>query len=230
MSHTPPSAAALPLSRRQFGLVVGGGALLLLGGATYGVVSRSTPGGGSGLATAFGALSIVDAGRLARLDAQGHPAARPLASAISQVKDGLHTAAAGRQGIRQASSRQPSSAGHDPGHDSDPLLDSDWPQPGNFTWGDVVVLEVALRNDQPEPVLFSPGQLRLRLLPSGITVAPQDSDHGPGTIAAGATERVWISYLAPHDAVTMQIEYSGLDDDASQLLALPQLTVTGVRS
>ncbi|MDQ1053582.1 hypothetical protein QE394_001510 [Arthrobacter sp. SORGH_AS 212] len=227
MSHTSPSTAALPLSRRQFGLVVGGGALLLLGGATYGVVSRSQPGGASGLTTAFGAVSIVDAGRLARLDAQGHPAAKPLASAISQVKNGMRPAAAGRQGIRQASSQQ-RSTGH--GHGSDPLLDSDWPQPGNFTWGDVVVLEVAVRNDQLEPVLFSPGQLRLRLLPSGITVAPQDSDHGPGTIAAGATERVWISYLAPHDAVTMQIEYSGLDDDAAQLLALPPLTVAGVRS
>jgi hypothetical protein len=115
-------------------------------------------------------------------------------------------------------------------HHSDPLLDSDWPQPGNFTWGDVVVLEMALTNVRPEPVLFSPGQLRLKLLPSGITVAPQDADRAPGTIAAGATEKVWISYLAPHDSVAMEIEYTGLDDDAPLALALPLLTVAQVTS
>jgi len=89
-----------------------------------------------------------------------------------------------------------------------------------------VVLEIAVLNDKPEPVLFSPGQLRLKLLLSGITVAPQDSDHGPGTIAARTTEQVWISYLAPHDSVAMQIEYSGPGADAPQALTLPMLTVT----
>ena len=93
-----------------------------------------------------------------------------------------------------------------------------------------MVLEVALTKIRPGPVLFSPGQLRLKLLPSGITVAPQDADRGPGTIAAGATERVWISYLAPHDSVAMEVEYTGLDDAAPQALALPLLTVAQVPS
>ncbi|MFE4837604.1 hypothetical protein ACFRAU_23340 [Arthrobacter sp. NPDC056691] len=186
-------------------------------------MSRSRPGGGAGLATAFGTLSLVDAGRLARLDAQGRPAATPLASAISQVTDGTRrAAAAGQPGIQRISSRRGTAVDD---HHSDPLLDSDWPQPGNFTWGDVVVLEVALTNVRSEPVLFSPGQLRLKLLPSGITVAPQDADRGPGTIAAGATEQVWISYLAPHDSVAMEIEYTGLEDVAGQALALPLLSV-----
>jgi hypothetical protein len=228
MNFPSPAPVIAPLSRRQFGLLLGGGALLLVGGGTYGIVSRSRPGGGAGLSTAFGTLSLVDAGRLARLDAQGQPAATPLASAISQVTDGTRrAAAAGQPGIQRISSRQGSTADD---HHSDPLLDSDWPQPGNFTWGDVVVLEVALTNVRPEPVLFSPGQLRLKLLPSGITVAPQDADRGPGTIAAGATEQVWISYLAPHDSVAMEIEYTGLEDDAAQALALPLLTVAKVAS
>ena len=230
MNFTSPVPVVPPLSRRQFGLILGGGALLLVGGGTYGVVSRSLPGNGSGLATAFGSLSLVDAGRLARLDAQGQPAAKPLASAISQVRDGARSAAAaGPPGIQRVSNRKGANTagGH---HDSDPLLDSDWPQPGNFTWGDVVVLAVALRNDRSEPLLFSPGQLRLKLLPSGITVAPQDSDRGPGTIAAGATEQVWISYLAPHDSVAMEVEYSGLEADAPQPLSLPRLTIAQVRS
>jgi hypothetical protein len=228
MNFSSPAPAIPPLSRRQFGLIIGGGALLLVGGGTYGIVSRSRPGGGAGLSTAFGTLSLVDAGRLARLDAQGQPAATPLASAISQVTDGTRRAAAAAQpGIQRISSHRGTAAD---GHHSGPLLDSDWPQPGNFTWGDVVVLEVALTNIRPGPVLFSPGQLRLKLLPSGITVAPQDADRGPGTIAAGATERVWISYLAPHDSVAMEVEYTGLDDAAPQALALPLLTVAQVPS
>ncbi|MDQ0864737.1 hypothetical protein [Arthrobacter globiformis] len=220
--------AVLPLNRRQFGLIVGGAALLLVGGGAYGVVSRSRPGGGAGLATAFGMLSLVDAGRLARLDAQGQPAAKPLASAISQITGGPRRSA-GQPGVQPVSVQQGSSTVADH-HDGDPLLGSDWPQPGNLTWGDVVVLEVAVRNDRREPVLFSPGQLRLKLLPSGITVAPQDSDRGPGAIAAGATEVVWISYLAPHEAVAMQIEYSGPETDAPQSLPLPLLTIAQVKS
>lgn len=227
MNFSSPAPAVQPLSRRQFGLIMGGGALLLVGGGTYGVVSRSRPGGGAGLSTAFGTLSLVDAGRLARLDAQGQPAATPLASAISQVTDGTRrAAAAGQPGVQRVSNRRGTAVDD---HHSDPLLDSDWPQPGNFTWGDVVVLEVALTNVRSEPVLFSPGQLRLKLLPSGITVAPQDADRGPGTIAAGATEQVWISYLAPHDSVAMEIEYTGLND-VQQALALPLLTVAKVAS
>lgn len=226
MNFPSPAPAVPPLSRRQFGLIVGGGALLLVGGGTYGVVSRSRPGSGKGLDTPFGTLSLVDAGRLARLDAQGLPAATPLAAAISQVTDGARRAAAGQPGIQRISSRQ--ATGGD-GHHGAPLLDSGWPQPGNFTWGDVVVLEVAITNVRPEPVLFSPGQLRLKLLPSGITVAPQDADRGPGTIAAGATEQVWISYLAPHDSLAMEVEYTGLDDEARSL-ALPLLTLARMSS
>jgi hypothetical protein len=227
MNFPSPAPAVPPLSRRQFGLIVGGGALLLVGGGTYGVVSRSRPGSGKGLDTPFGTLSLIDAGRLARLDAQGQPAATPLAAAISQVTDGARrAAAAGQPGIQRISSRQ--ATGGD-GHHGAPLLDSGWPQPGNFTWGDVVVLEVAITNVRSEPVLFSPGQLRLKLLPSGITVAPQDADRGPGTIAAGATEQVWISYLAPHDSLAMEVEYTGLDDEARSL-ALPLLTLARVSS
>lgn len=180
MNSASPASAVPSLSRRQFGLIVGGGALLLVGGGTCGIVSRSRPGNGAGLSTTFGTLSLVDAGRLARLDAQGRPAATPLASAVSQVTDGTRRAvAAGQPGIERVSSRQGAPVDD---HHGDPLLDSDWPQPGNFTWGDVVVLEVALTNVRPEPVLFSPGQLRLKLLPSGVTVARRTPTAAPARL------------------------------------------------
>ena len=115
-------------------------------------------------------------------------------------------------------------------HDGGVLPDSGWPQPANFTWGDVVLLEVALTNSRPAPVLFAPGQLRLKLMPSGITVTPQDFNRGPGAIAAGATEHLWISYLAPHDAVDMELEYTEPEQDGSMILALPLLTASQVKS
>jgi hypothetical protein len=216
------------LSRRQFGLVVGGGAALLVAGGTYGVVARSSAGDSTGLSTAFGALSVEKAGRLARLDAQGRPATKSLSAAASQIT-GLGAVAS----LSSASRRGPDSpkislAVHS--HDGGTIPDSGWPQPANFTWGDVVLLEVALRNNRPEPVLFAPGQLRLKLLPSGITVTPQDFDRGPGAIAAGETEHLWISFLAPHDSLDMELEYSEPEQDGPMRLALPLLTVSQVKS
>ncbi|WP_426977449.1 hypothetical protein ACQCSU_21525 [Pseudarthrobacter sp. O4] len=231
MNPIPRIVSSPVLSRRQFGLVVVGGAFLLVAGGTYGVISRSLPGNGTGLATAFGALSVVKAGRLTRLDAQGRPASKSLSAAVAQVSAGAGAVAAAAsvpRSQREDKAQRASVATHS--HDGGELPDSDWPQPGNFTWGDVVVLEVALKNDRQVPVLFGPGQLRLKLIPSGITVTPQDFDRVPGTIAAGATEHVWISYLAPRDAGDMELEYSEPERDGLLSLALPHLTVSQVKS
>jgi hypothetical protein len=207
---------------------VGGGAALLVAGGTYGVVARSSFDDSTGLSTAFGALSIMKAGRLARLDAQGRPATESLATAASQIT-GLGAVASVSSASRRGSSNpNVSLAVHT--HDSGVIPDSGWPQPENFTWGDVVLLEVALRNNRSEPVLFAPGQLRLKLVPSGITVTPQDFNRGPGAIGADATEYLWISYLAPHDSLDMELEYSEPEQDGTMSLALPPLTVSQVKS
>jgi len=228
MKPNPPEVTVPVLTRRQFGLIVGGGALLLAAGGTYGVVSRSTTNSAELVATAFGSLSVVNAGRLARLDAQGRPATKSLAAAASRITgpgavaplSGASRPGPGGQGVSLALHT----------HDGGVLPDSGWPQPANFTWGDVVLLEVTLTNSRPEPVLFAPGQLRLKLVPSGITVTPQDFNRGPGVIAAGATERLWISYLAPHDALDMELEYSEPEQDGTTSLALPLLTASQVKS
>lgn len=218
------------LSRRQFGLVLGGGALLLFGGGTYVAVALSAAGGAPVLGTAFGTLSVVNAGRLARLDAQGRPATKSLAASVAQITTGAGTAAAfdGAPRLERAAHHEPAvPATH--GHDDGAVPDSGWPQPANLTWGDVVLLEVALTNNLSDPVLFAPGQLRLKLLPSGVTVTPQDFNHGPGIIAAGATEQLWISYLAPHDSLEMEIEYSDPELEGTMSVALPALTVSQVK-
>jgi hypothetical protein len=207
---------------------MGGGALLLFGGGTYVAIALGAADDTPILGTAFGTLSVINAGRLARLDAQGRPATKSLAAAVAQITTGAGTAAVdGAPRLERAAHHEPASpAAH--GHDDGEIPDSGWPQPANLTWGDVVLLEVALRNNLSDPVLFAPGQLRLKLLPSGVTVTPQDFNHGPGIIEAGATEQLWISYLAPHDSLEMEIEYSDPELEGTMSVGLPALTVSQV--
>ncbi|MFF2030342.1 hypothetical protein [Arthrobacter sp. NPDC058192] len=235
MDSRSPLFSGPVLSRRQFGLIVGGGAFLLVAGGTYGAVSRSSPQSATQLDTAFGVLTVSRAGRLARLNTQGLQAFRSIESAAALLTGpgamaaGANRAATG--GLQRAGSTTNLPAtSHDHDHDSAPPEDPDWPQPVNLTWGDVIILEVELRNSSQEPVLFSPGQLRLRLLSSGTTVTPQDFDRGLNAVEAGAAEHLWISYLAPHDALAMELEYSEPEHDGTAFLPLPPLTVSQVKS
>jgi hypothetical protein len=203
-------------------------------GGTYGAISRSGPQAATQLATAFGVLSVTRAGRLARLNAKGQQAFRSLESAAALLDDPGSLAAGAHRAVtgsfeRAANSTNLPATSHDHDHGAPPE-DPGWPQPFNQTWGDVVLLEVELRNSSPEPVLFSPGQLRLRLLPSGTTITPQDFDHGLGSVEPGATEHLWISYLAPHDALAMELEFAEPEHDGTAILPLPPLTVSQVKS
>jgi hypothetical protein len=234
MDARSPLISGRVLSRRQFGLIVGGGAFLLVAGGTYGAISRSGPQAATQLATAFGVLSVTRAGRLARLNAKGQQAFRSLESAAALLDDPGSLAAGAHRAVtgsfeRAANSTNLPATSHDHDHGAPPE-DPGWPQPFNQTWGDVVLLEVELRNSSPEPVLFSPGQLRLRLLPSGTTITPQDFDHGLGSVEPGATEHLWISYLAPHDALAMELEFAEPEHDGTAILPLPPLTVSQVKS
>jgi len=97
-----------------------------------------------------------------------------------------------------------------------------YPQPVNLTWGDVIVIEVEARNTAAVPMLFSPGQLRLQLA-NGPTITPQDASRGPGPIAAGAVEHLWVSYLAPSDAEDFSVEFTDPRRDAALALRVPGL-------
>ncbi len=215
------------LSRRQFGLVLSGGAFLLLAGGTYGIAGRSREDTTTSVATAFGSLAIVRAGRLARLDAQGQPAFRTLAAAASQMKAG-RGAGDSMQIRRVSTTTQPSPGVH--GHDEGTLGDTAGPEPLNLTWADVVLLEVQLQNAWAVPVLFSPGQLRLKLGSSAVTVTPRDSDRDPGPMAPHSSEQLLISYLAPRDSPELALDYSDEQQDRTYGLALPSITTNEARS
>lgn len=219
-------ASAFPatnLSRRQFGMVVSGGALLLAAGGTYGVIANSARSAGSSVSTAFGKISVIRAGRFARLDEQGRIASGALAKAASHL-GGLDTGT-----TRSVRLTESTTTVDDHGHGGAPQNQA-WPQPVNLTWGDVLVVEAEIVNARPGPVLFTPAQLRLKLLPSGTTVTPQDSDHAPGSLEGKARERILISYLAPHSLTDFELEFSDGAQDNPLRLALPPLTATEVFS
>ncbi len=214
------------LTRRQFGLVLSGGAVLLLAGGTFGVVGRSPQNTTTSVATAFGSLTIVRAGRLARLDAQGQTAFETLAAAASHINSSRGIG--GDTQIRRVSTTEELRIdGH--GHGSGTLEDPLGPEPANLTWADVVLLEVQLQNAWAVPVLFSPGQLRLKLRSSATTITPRDSDRDPGPLAPHASEHILVSYLAPRDSPELDVDYSDEQQDRTYRLALPPLTTNETR-
>lgn len=214
------------LSRRQFGLVFSGGAFLLLTEGTYSVVGRSPQNTTTSVATAFGSLTVVRAGRLARLNAQGQTAFKSMAAAASLMNAG-RGAGGGTQLRSVSTAEDPGVDGH--GHDGGALGDPLWPDPVNLTWADVVLLDVHLQNASSVPVLFSPGQLRLKLSSSATTITLWDSDRDPGPIAPHASEQILISYLAPRDSPELELDYSDEQQDRTYRLALPPIMTNAWR-
>jgi hypothetical protein len=219
------------LSRRQFALLVGGGAVLLTAGGMYGAVSRSGPESGAKQDTAFGSLSVTRAGRLARLDAEGRPAYRTVEAAAAALTGPAALAAYSGGTPREVQAvGAGSGAGADShGHDADIPVNPASPQPVNLTWAEVVLVEVELHNSTSEPVLFSPGQLRLRLAPLSTTVTPQGYGQSAGTLAPGATEHHWISYLAPSGSSRLELEYTDPVQDRVVMLPLPAVAATSLQ-
>jgi hypothetical protein len=228
MSETPGrSVFGWEISRRQFVVVVGSSAAAIAVAWGYGVSATDSPPAKS----APWAVRVVRAGRGARLTANGSPAFH--AALGPSVFSGQADRAAANRAINStlAVASVASLSGHTGNH-ADAHTDSHdgggsspttpYPQPGNLTWGDVVVLEVEVQNTASLPSLFSPGQLRLKLA-SGPTITPQDASRGPAPIAAGAVELLWVSYLAPSDAVDFSVQFTDPRRDAQLALRVPGL-------
>lgn len=88
------------------------------------------------------------------------------------------------------------------GHGVDGAVLPDW------TWSDMVRVDVEVHNGTDRELLMSPGQFRLRVGRDGPTVTPYDAELAPGPLAAGATATTWVSYLAPAEATELWVEYS----------------------
>jgi hypothetical protein len=83
---------------------------------------------------------------------------------------------------------------------------------------DELRLDVEVHNGLAAPVLFSPGQFRLRL-DGGGTVTPFDVGSPPGPVAPGSTTRTWVSYLVPRGARGYEVEFT--EAGPSQMVRVP---------
>ena len=208
------------ISRRHFMVLVGGGGAVVVAGS-YGIVASESSPANNG----FWTLRVVRAGRGARLTAEGLPAFR--AAPGPAVFPGKASPAVLIRPAGPVSDHSHSQTGSQTeGHSSDGTNSAvSYPQPENRTWGDVVVLEVEVANTSAVPMLFSPGQLRLKLA-DGLTITPEDASRRPEAIAAGATEMLWVSYLAPSDATGFSVEFTDPMHNSRMALGIPELLST----
>lgn len=85
-------------------------------------------------------------------------------------------------------------------------------------WSDTVRVEVEVHNGLNRPLLFSPGQFRLRVGTNGPSVTPYDAERPPGSLPAGRTLTTWVSYLTPGEADELGIEFT--EADTSEVLRI----------
>lgn len=75
-------------------------------------------------------------------------------------------------------------------------------------WGQNVVVAVEVHNDLERPLLFSPGQFRLRVGRVGPSVMPYDAQGSAESVPAGGTLTTWVSFLAPQDGDDLAVEFT----------------------
>jgi hypothetical protein len=222
-----PASAGAPrgMTRRQLGLLFAGVTGLLVSGAGYGIVAKTTTDARATASTSFGSLRVLRAGRFARLAANGMPSALRGREALAAMEGGLRVPLASPAGAASLSGH--SEHGGQPGGSTTPDIPGNsvpglrWRQPANSTWGDIVLTEFEVRNDAEDPLAFSPAQLRLVLGASGASVTAQDSAADPAPLAPGAMARLWVSYLAPESANDFFLEFTDPWAGSTTTLALP---------
>jgi hypothetical protein len=187
------------------------GTAAMAAASVYAIASTGVRTAAQTAKASFGSVRIVRAGRQARFTSSGRATFRtaPGPSDFSR--------------LASVSAAAPAAAGGGHGHSGGDIPATASGQPVNETWGDVVVLEVEVANSGPAPRLFSPGQLRLKVGEDGPTVTPRDASRGPGAIPAGATELVWVSYLAPSDAGDFSVEFTDPQQDSQLVMGVPRV-------
>lgn len=78
---------------------------------------------------------------------------------------------------------------------------------GHRVWSGTVTVGLAVRNTADREVLFSPGQVRLRLA-DGTGVMPVSSERGAGPLPPSSLTRTWVRYLAPDDSRPVTVDYT----------------------
>jgi hypothetical protein len=84
-------------------------------------------------------------------------------------------------------------------------------------------VDVEVYNGTARPVLFSPGQFRLRLAAEGPSMTPFDAGMGPAALAARSTVQTWVSYLVP-PGVAADAEVEFTEAGPSRTVVVPALS------
>jgi hypothetical protein len=97
-------------------------------------------------------------------------------------------------------------------------------------WTETVLVGLEVHNGLDRPLLFSPGQFRLRVGDHGPTVTAYDAERPPGGLPPRSTLTTWVSFLAPPDADDLSFEFT--DPEAEEVLSmrLDPGALTGVAS
>lgn len=99
---------------------------------------------------------------------------------------------------------------------------------GHGIWSQTVLVGVEVHNGLDRPLLFSPGQFRLRVGNHGPSVTPYDAEGPSRGLPAGSTLTSWVSFRAPKQANDLAVEFTeaGAEDALSMPLAPIAATAT----
>jgi hypothetical protein len=184
------------LTRRVFGVLMGAGIAGIVGGGSL-IAAGQQANNDGGISRGEGVWTSFGS---VRINAAERQARNP------QVP-GVDHGAANAQG------------GHG-GH----AVASKTAQPFNLTWGDHMMVELEVHNGLDRKVLFSPGQLRLKVGADGPTVTNRGPGTGKGALEPGSTSHFWISFLVPSDVQDISAEFTDPWSDGGPLaLALPEV-------
>lgn len=86
-------------------------------------------------------------------------------------------------------------------------------------WSQAVLVGVEVHNGLDRPLLFSPGQFRLRVGHHGPTVTPYAAAGSSRGLPAGSTLTTWVSFLTPDDAADLAVEFT--ETGAEHVLSMP---------
>ncbi|MGA8847809.1 MAG: hypothetical protein WB471_14435 [Nocardioides sp.] len=91
-------------------------------------------------------------------------------------------------------------------------------------------MNVEVHNGRDRPLLFSPGQFRLRVGNQGPSVTPYAAAGSSQGLPSGSTLDTWVSFLTPSDAGDLAVEFTEAGSKDVLSMALTPVAAAGLSS